>query len=370
MPGKHHSSSAAYLCLLAFSLAALPALPQETATTNAAVQDRPADPKILVQVAIPLNSMTGVGTRAWRLKASFQAFTAATSLFPEENRQGNYEELWAGDEKFKQMYADGQQSQTIYGTPNGQVISGGLRFPLGEVRQLHEFFELATYLWEYAEGRDLEFEPADGSAGESACIRTVSDVSKGSKKASPVYRFCFDSTMRLVRFSMNGNDDFLILFRSPFPFRDRAVPGEVELLRHGIVRIDAYLDSLEVVDAVDEAELQPPADAVPVDSEPDHIGQPGRVNMPAGVAAKMVRQSSPPIYPPEARAAGISGTVVLQGTIGTNGLIHGLVVVSGPPELRQAAVDAVGNWRYKPYVLNGGPAEVETTVNVIFTLGK
>ena len=84
----------------------------------------------------------------------------------------------------------------------------------------------------------------------------------------------------------------------------------------------------------------------------------------------MLLRRSSPVYPPEAKAAGVSGTVVLKGTIATNGLIHDLVAVSGPPELRQAAVDAVENWRYKPYLLNGEPTEVVTQVNVTFTLGK
>jgi protein TonB len=44
--------------------------------------------------------------------------------------------------------------------------------------------------------------------------------------------------------------------------------------------------------------------------------------------------------------------------------------MSGPPMLQQAALDAVSNWRYRPYLLNGQPVEVETTVNVIFTLGR
>jgi protein TonB len=60
----------------------------------------------------------------------------------------------------------------------------------------------------------------------------------------------------------------------------------------------------------------------------------------------------------------------LQATISTAGTIENLRVSSGPAMLRQAALDAVQNWRYKPYELNGEPVEVETTVNVVFTLGQ
>lgn len=63
-----------------------------------------------------------------------------------------------------------------------------------------------------------------------------------------------------------------------------------------------------------------------------------------------------------------SGTVVLQATISRSGMIENLRVVSGPPLLQQAALDAVKQWRYRPYLLNGDPVEVETTVNVEFNL--
>jgi periplasmic protein TonB len=77
-----------------------------------------------------------------------------------------------------------------------------------------------------------------------------------------------------------------------------------------------------------------------------------------------------PQYPEIAREARVQGTVVLQATISKTGVIENLRVLSGPPLLRQAALDAVRSWRYKPYQLNGEPVDVETTVNVIFNLGN
>jgi protein TonB len=75
-----------------------------------------------------------------------------------------------------------------------------------------------------------------------------------------------------------------------------------------------------------------------------------------------------PVYPPIAKATGMQGTVVLQATIARNGTIANLHVVSGSTMLQQAALDAVRNWLYRPYLLNGEPVEVETTVNVVFKL--
>jgi protein TonB len=83
----------------------------------------------------------------------------------------------------------------------------------------------------------------------------------------------------------------------------------------------------------------------------------------------MLIQSAPPVYPPLARTAHVAGTVELHATISTNGTIKDLRAVSGPAMLRQSAVDAVRNWRYKPYRLNNQPVEIETTISVVFTLG-
>jgi len=77
-----------------------------------------------------------------------------------------------------------------------------------------------------------------------------------------------------------------------------------------------------------------------------------------------------PVYPPIAKATGVQGTVVLEAVISRQGTIESLRVVSGPIMLQQAARDAVSAWRYRPYVLNGEPVAVETTVNVVFSLGR
>lgn len=76
-----------------------------------------------------------------------------------------------------------------------------------------------------------------------------------------------------------------------------------------------------------------------------------------------------PVYPAIAKAARVSGTVVLRAIISKSGEIQRLTVVSGPEMLRSNAVAAVQTWRYRPYLLNGEPTDVETTITVNFSLG-
>ncbi|MFZ0760823.1 MAG: energy transducer TonB [Candidatus Sulfotelmatobacter sp.] len=75
-----------------------------------------------------------------------------------------------------------------------------------------------------------------------------------------------------------------------------------------------------------------------------------------------------PVYPALARSARVQGTVVLQAMISKQGTIEDLKVVTGHPMLVPAAIDAVRRWRYRPYVLNNEPVEVETQITVNFSL--
>jgi protein TonB len=95
---------------------------------------------------------------------------------------------------------------------------------------------------------------------------------------------------------------------------------------------------------------------------------PATQHVSSGVMQGMLIYKAVPTYPAVAQAARLSGTVVLQATISRTGTIENLRVVEGPAMLRQAALDAVKQWRYRPYMLNGQPVEVETTVDVQFTL--
>jgi len=95
---------------------------------------------------------------------------------------------------------------------------------------------------------------------------------------------------------------------------------------------------------------------------------PQRVLVSQGVSQGLLLTQVAPVYPPLARQARIKGTVVLRAVISKDGSIESLTLESGHPMLVPAAMDAVKQWKYKPYFLNGEPVEVETTINVNFTL--
>jgi periplasmic protein TonB len=99
---------------------------------------------------------------------------------------------------------------------------------------------------------------------------------------------------------------------------------------------------------------------------PPKVATPQKLRVSSGVADGLKIRDVTPAYPQMARIAHIQGDVLLQATISKSGVIENLRAVQGHPILIQAAMDAVKQWKYKPYILNGEPVEVETTIKVQF----
>jgi periplasmic protein TonB len=95
-----------------------------------------------------------------------------------------------------------------------------------------------------------------------------------------------------------------------------------------------------------------------------------RIRQGGAVQAAMLVNRVQPQYPPLARQTRISGTVRLHAIISKEGSVQQLEVLSGHPLLVQAALDAVRQWKYRPTTLNGEPVEVDTTIDVIFSLNQ
>lgn len=102
-------------------------------------------------------------------------------------------------------------------------------------------------------------------------------------------------------------------------------------------------------------------------TQPDS-GRPLRVRVSQGVSQALLIKKVQPQYPDDARQSRIQGLVVLKALLDTNGDVEDLTVVSGHPLLAPAALEAVKQWKYKPYLLNGQPAKVETQITVSFQL--
>src|SRR5215469_9372096 len=102
---------------------------------------------------------------------------------------------------------------------------------------------------------------------------------------------------------------------------------------------------------------------------PPRPATPSRIKVGGAVQAASLVNQVKPEYPPIAQSAHVSGTVVLHAIIAKDGAVEKLQYVSGPPLLMASAMSAVKEWKYRPTMLNGQPVEVDTTVQVVFSMG-
>jgi TonB family protein len=108
--------------------------------------------------------------------------------------------------------------------------------------------------------------------------------------------------------------------------------------------------------------------ASPADATNPSIPQ--RVRVSSGVSQGLLVSKVPPQYPPDAKDQRIQGVVLMKVTIDKEGNVANIQLVSGHPMLAPPAIEAVKQWKYKPYLLNSAPVEVETQVQVNFTLAN
>ena len=144
-------------------------------------------------------------------------------------------------------------------------------------------------------------------------------------------------------------------------FQGRSIALDLTAELDGVQVMSGHVTALASMQ-ISDADFTPAADMEPVAANATRVS--------SGIMAGMIVSHAQPRYPAEAKQKGISGIVVLHAMIGRDGRIQSLHIISTPDaSLAIATVAAVRRWVYKPYMLNGVPTEVETTINVNFTIG-
>jgi len=129
----------------------------------------------------------------------------------------------------------------------------------------------------------------------------------------------------------------------------------------------ADADAPSVIGMTDPAEAMP---TIPTNTTSLLKPNLQKLNISQGVSQGLLIKKVSPTYPVNALRMGIEGTVELLATISDTGEITHVQVVSGDKQLTKAAADAVKQWKYKPYLLNGAPVEIQTQITVNFRLPK
>jgi len=314
------------------------------------------DPQDLMEVAAKINGLNGLIAQPWDLKVSFNALGAEGYLLD----QGTYEETWIGPLKFKRSLIGATHTLSDFGTAQGTLRSGGEFRASAALNDIHLAILNPLPADVFVKMSEAHGGQRNVAGVQCNCVDLYQHQSSGISDAKPGYSYCFDAKNILRQATMAAWDNTQYVLKNSRQFQGRWIPGDIEIWNKGVLVLSAHLENIETLKEKDKREFQPPADAVFVAKT--IIGSPSTFKY--GVFIK----KTAPIYPPSARESGIEGTVVLQGVISKEGRIIKLQVVSGPQMLQQAAIDAVEQWEYQPWMLNGAPIEVETTLRIPFSL--
>lgn len=312
-----------------------------------------SDPKELMMAARELNNLAASGVKPWHIKATFQLFDEQGAISDE----GTYEEFWATPTRFKRIFSGKNFSQTAYGSPEGVLLSN----PKGETPELllaarNNLVSPMPFFDAIIQHTTYTTKPLNSGSLKLICaIPTAS--SPGAPADNSTY--CFNTDEPILRIAARPSTSDQTFHNRLVRVDGRVVATELKIMHKGKVTVALHVDAVTVLDPSEEAIFTPPPDAVPA---------PLRVSLSGAVSAGMLEYSVTPEYPEAAHIAHIQGTVTLQGIIGKDGKLRSLKALAGPEALQGSAIQAVQQWRYRPYLLNGQPVEVQTTINVIFKL--
>jgi TonB family protein len=338
------------LCLIASGLPSQPATAQNAAPAPAKaapVAPVATDGKALMLLAAKSNGLTGPDIQPWHAKASFKFFDEKGNVTDE----GTYEELWVSRTKFKLSFTEKSFTHTEFGTSKGILLSGN---PAQSI-ELESFVrsEFADPLpsLKTVQGEKFALTPTQLGAIKFSCLRQT------NANAEPIGpNWCLDPEKPILLIDNIPGGQHVIHSKT-LSFQDRFVAGDLRFVSNGKAILTAHLDSLEPLGPIDEADFAPPADAAPwtpiVVLSPD-------------IAQTLLTVKVAPDYPVAAQKQDVKGKVMMKATIGKDGKVTDLQVVSGPDMLRDAAMDAVRQWVFEPYRVNGEPVRARTWIVVGF----
>jgi len=356
-----HTMRLLYFCAL-FLTAIVPSFAQTAANAGPGL---PSDPRAVFAAAAPFYDFTSPDLKPWHLKATYQ-------LYDEKGKpaeQGTYEYWWASPTVYRSTWTRPGATHTDWHLADGKRAHQTTGNPL-------EFFEyklkgaLLSPLPESADLDPTKFRLDRESVGSKdakiSCIMVIPLMPQhGQIQIVPLGLFptyCFDPRLPALRVNYSFGT-VTTEFNHIVQVQNRYLSREVLFFEGRRKILSAQVDTITNLSPSDPALTPPVAAAVAkVDTS---------VQIASGVMQGMLLVKQTPIYPQDAKDARVSGTVVLRALIGMDGSIHDLRVVSAPwPSLAASALSAVSHWKYRPYLLNGEPVDVETTVNVIYSLGK
>ena len=323
----------------------------------------PSDPAEIFAAAAPLYDFASPTLKPWHMKVSYQLYDEMSK----PTTQGTFEYWWASPKTYRTTW-------TRPGVENTRWSVNGDRYQAAAVGST-EYFERAILsdleppvAWIAKQDKSknrFELAPEHKKTDEVICVVVVSGYgatlapSQTPPVNSPVY--CFDKNHPVLLASIQPMGSS-VTYGNLTRVQGLILPKKMSVSLGDRTGLTATVDAVEGI-SVNAPELMPPTGLAPQKG-------PIRVAISSGVSAGLITKQVRPEYPDIDRRTATRGTVVLEAVIGTDGHIHDAEVLSAPSQtLGFAAKTAVLQWEYKPYLLNGEPVAVDTTINVVFNVG-
>lgn len=340
-----------------FLLGAFAASAQDTPTPQ---PSQLKDPRAILAAAAPFYDFNDPALKPWHLKATYQIYDDKGS--PTE--QGTFEYWWVSPKVHRVSWSRPGATRTDWYTADGKqaYVETGERLSYFEKGLQSNLFSPLPST-ETIDPSKFRLMRNDLKLGGTR-FPCVSDVPLKGDEPSDFRMLpteCFEPTLPALHFEFNSqgivatNYDNLAKFQGKYLARTIQILGEYQKL------FTAAVDTTNAIDPSDSA-LVPSKDAI---FKPDALH--GNGNAEVGSLIK----KQPPVYPPMAKSRGLQGNVLIEATIGVDGKIKdSRVILSPSPLLSAPSLDAISQWEYKPYLLNGIPTEVDTLIAVVFSLHR
>jgi len=298
---------------------------------------------------VATSSLEKEGMAPWHIRITFQLY----DLEGKKKETGMIDEWWSSPTQRKIVIdspsyhqGDAYGDSVVKDRREGYLVRQLLAQVVNPVPRYERSDKIAL----------LEATKKFGNATLSCLVlQSVSPVVHTLPAASP--HLCTEPGKPALRIYTESNNAMFALRNKIAMFRGVEVGLDNTITYDEKAAITGHIDALEAY------QPDPPAPAAAVPAQP----APARIA--GGVLAGSIIHKQQPTYPDDMKSRHISGTVVLGAIITKTGTISSLIVIASPnPSLSDAAMDAVRHWTYHPYLLNGEPTEVDTTITVNFNL--
>lgn len=325
----------------------------------------PGNPRSVLTSAAPHYDFTSPSLKPWHLKATYQLYDEQGN--PSE--QGTFEYWWASPTVYRSTWMRGSQSHTDWHTADGKepYEDTGLELSFFEYQLKSDFTSPLPKPADYDPDKTYFVQEKEkfGKVKEPCFMIVPKMPPHGQLLTVPMGLFpsyCFDEKLPvlLAKWSFGALE---VNFGSLVELQSQLyLPRAITVFEGNRRILTATVNAIGSLSQTDPS-LTPPASARTYDQPPAIIA----ANVMAGH-----RVSGPmPVYPEDAKQSHVDGTVDLHALIGRDGRIHEMEVASAPwPSLVASAMWAVSQWKYTPYLLNGKPVEVSTTIHVTYKLGN